>query len=73
MQGSPLPLVIWFAAIRYTVADTAMTGATLHSLLSIRRVATARSMLGRIRQAVLADNPETQLAGLSAYPLFATR
>jgi transposase-like protein len=72
MQGSPLPLLTWFAAIRYVAGDTAMTCNTLQGLVSIRRVATARSMLRRIRQAVLADNPESQLAGLSAYPLFAS-
>lgn len=73
MQGSPLPLLTWFTAIRYVAGDTAMTGATLKSMASIRRVATARSMLRRIRQAVLADNPDGQLAGLAEYPLFASR
>jgi transposase-like protein len=73
MQGSPLPLTTWFAAIRYVAGDTTMSCATLKSIVSIRRAATARSMLRRIRQAVLADNPESQLAGLAAYPLFASR
>ena len=72
MQGSPLPLLTWFAAIRYVAGDTAMTCAALMSVVPIRRVATARSMLRRIRQAVLADNPESRLAGLAAYPLFAS-
>ena len=73
MHASKVPLLTWFAAIRHVVGDTAMTCAALQSLLSIRRVATARSMLRRIRQAVLAGDPETQLAGLAAYPLFASR
>ncbi len=73
MHGSKAPLLTWFGAIRHVVGDTAMTCATLQSLLSIRRVATARSMLRRIRQAVLAGDSETQLAGLAAYPLLVTR
>jgi transposase-like protein len=73
MEGSPLTLSTWFAAIRYVAGDTAMNSVTLSRLVSIRRAATAQSMLRRIRQAVLADNPESQLAGLSAYPLFASR
>jgi transposase-like protein len=72
MEGSPLPLSTWFAAIRYVVADTAMTCVTLSRLVSIRRAATAQSMLRRIRQAVMADDAEAQLAGLSAYPLSAS-
>ena len=73
LEGSPLPFAIWFAAIRYVVADTAMTSVTLSRLVSIRRAATAQSMLRRIRQAVMADDAEAQLAGLSAYPLSASR
>ena len=45
--------------------------ATLQSLLSIRRAADGAVDVSRIRQAVLADDPESQLAGLAAYPLFA--
>jgi hypothetical protein len=66
-ERSPLPLVTWFLAIRVVVSDATITAATLGQLISIRRPATAQSMLARIRHAMEADDSGTQLAGLTAY------
>jgi hypothetical protein len=70
MAGSPLPLTTWFAAIRYVTADMSMTATKLQRLISVRRPATAQSMLRRIRDGIKHNDPLTQLAGLSQYPLF---
>jgi hypothetical protein len=55
-------------AIRVVVADATISAAKLGLQISIRRPATAQSMLARIRHAIEADDSVTQLAGLTAHP-----
>lgn len=69
MQGSPLSLLTWFAALRHIVADTSTGSAELKTLLSLSRPATAQAMPHRIRQAIQADEAGEQLAILGGLSL----
>ncbi len=62
---SRLPLVTWFAAIGQVIAEPGISAATLGRHLSLRRPATAQSLLKRIRQAINAGG-----AGLADVDVF---
>lgn len=72
MQNSRLPLVVWFRAIRLFASKTSITAAELALAIGIRRQATARQMLRRMRSALSADDVSSRFAGLgslTSYPL----
>ena len=52
MEASPLPLVTWIAAIREVGMNHQISATDLSQRIKIRRLATVRSMLKVIRQAL---------------------
>ena len=64
---SPLPLVIWFAAIRWLLWNPSMGTTELGIKLGITRSATVRSMAQRIIGAMASENSTELLAGLDVY------
>jgi transposase-like protein len=69
-ENSPLPLVKWFLAVRYLVADDKLKATELAKAISIPRPGTAQSMARRIREALGSKDAATRLAGLTALPLW---
>ncbi len=67
MADSPLPLVVWFMAIRLLLWRPATTTAELATKLNITRPATVRNVAGKIRAAMAAENTSDLLAGLDVY------
>jgi hypothetical protein len=67
-EHSPLPLPTWFAAIRIYAAQTDVRAEVLAERVGIKRLATARSVLVRIRRAVADQDLEHGLAGLLSHP-----
>lgn len=67
-EHSPLPLTTWFSAIRIFASQTDVSGEDLAERIGIQRLGTARSMLARIRRAVVDQDLERGLAGLLAHP-----
>lgn len=72
-EHSPLPLTTWFSVIRSYASQTDIRAEVLAERVGMQRLATARSMLGRIRRAVVDQNLERGLAGLLDYPLANSR
>ena len=66
MENSRLPLVLWFRAIRRFAAKTAITAPELALSVGIRRLATARAMVRRMRAALRDDAVCDKFAGLGA-------
>lgn len=64
MERSPLPLTAWFAAILAVCADLKISARDLAERIGLRRMATARGMLRRIRSAIDSPHAEELLAGL---------
>ena len=64
---SPLPLVVWFSAIRLLLWHPSMTAIELKSKLGIGRIATVRSIARRITSALAEANASQLLAGLDVY------
>ena len=60
-----LPLVLWFSAIRHFAAKTTITPSELALVVGIRRQATAREMIRRMRAALREDNVGERFAGLA--------
>jgi transposase-like protein len=65
MERSPLPLTIWFAAVRHVVRDRGITGQELAVSIGIRRLATVRQIAKRIRDALDSGRATERLAGLN--------
>jgi hypothetical protein len=65
--SSPVPLVIWFAAIRLLLWNPCMGTTELGMQLGINRATTVRSMTKRINAAMVAENSTGLLAGLDVY------
>jgi transposase-like protein len=65
--NSPLPLVTWFAAIRLLLHHPTMGTNELGAKLGIGRAATVRTVAGRIREAMAADDASQRLAGLDVF------
>jgi hypothetical protein len=68
-EHSAITLPIWFSAIRRYAAAPSITIREMMKLTGLRRRATARSMLAKIRAAHQAGNLACGLAGLASYPL----
>lgn len=66
-EHSPLPLTTWFAAIRMYAAQTDIRADVLAERIGIKRLATVRLMLVRIRRAVADQDLERGLAGLLSH------
>ena len=64
MQGSPLPLVSWFAAIARITLDLSLSAAGLAEAIGIPRLATARGMIGKVLAALASADADRLLAGL---------
>ncbi len=67
LSNSRTPLNAWFAAIACVLGNFGISASRLAELIEIRRVATARSMLRRIRKALAGPDPDRQLAGLVSF------
>ena len=67
MAGSPLPLLVWFNAIRLLLWRPTTGTADLADQVGLRRMTTVRAMVRRIREAMGADDASAQLAGLDQY------
>ncbi|MCE9606814.1 MAG: hypothetical protein K8U03_18155 [Planctomycetia bacterium] len=67
MSDSPLPLRLWFDAIRHLLWCPALHAAQLATRIGILRVATVRSMIEKIRLSLAAEDGSSQLAGLDRY------
>lgn len=64
MARSPLPLKIWFHAIKVLLYDPAIAAVELSRAIGVGRLPTVRQMARRIRTAILADDASTRLADL---------
>ncbi len=64
MADSPLPLCIWFLAIRLVLQRPTIKTRTLQRKLGLRRTATVRGLRTKIHQALVADDRPRLLAGL---------
>ena len=64
---SPLPLVVWFAAIQLLLWKPALGMTELANELGIRRSATVRRIRAMVSAAMAAENASELLAGLDAY------
>lgn len=64
MEQSPLPLRVWFAAIRMVLLSPQLSAAELALKIDLRRVRTVRSMRKRIHHAVGAADASERLVGL---------
>jgi hypothetical protein len=69
MSDSPLPLSIWFSAIRLVVSNPDIATGQLQTRLCISRAATVRGMANKINAALLANDRTALLAGLDRDPL----
>lgn len=67
MSGSGLPLPIWFAAIQWVLRQPTIAAPELAKQLGIRRVATVRDVLRRIRAALATEEASARLAGLDQF------
>jgi hypothetical protein len=66
---SGITLPIWFSAIRGYAANSSISIRAMMKLTGLRRRATVRNMLARIRAAHEAGNLACGLAGLNSYPM----
>jgi len=67
MADSALPLSTWFLAIWSVLREPNVKVGELQLRLGLQRVATVRAMLGKIRQALAAEQRSEPLAGLDQY------
>lgn len=67
LEKSPLPLPLWFSAIRHFAAKTTISPAELALVVGIRRQATAREMVRRMRAALHGDDVCGRFAGLGTF------
>lgn len=67
MAGSPLPLLVWFNAIRMLLWRPTTGTADLAEQVGLRRMTTVRTMVRRVREAMGADDASAQLAGLDRH------
>lgn len=67
MAGSPLPLLVWFNAVRVLMWRPTTSTADLAEQVGLRRRTTVRTMVRRIREAMAADDASALLAGLDRY------
>jgi hypothetical protein len=63
-EQSPLPLVTWFAAIRFVLLVPTLSASQLSAKIELRRIATVRSMIEKIRSALNHPDCTVQLVGL---------
>jgi len=68
-EHSAIPLQIWFLAIRMFAANPAIAVRQIMKSTGLRRRATVRNILARIRAAHQVCNLASGLAGLASYPL----
>jgi len=66
---SAITLPIWFSAIRGYASNSSISIRAMMKLTGLRRRATARNMLAKIRAAHQAGNLACGLAGFASYPL----
>ena len=66
MACSGLPLTVWFAAMVIVLEEPTIAAVELARRTRIRRLATAQTMLNRIRAALPANDANRRLAGLLA-------
>lgn len=64
MEGSPLPLVVWFRAIWHVLQEPDTSLTTLAEVTKISRTGTLRRMVGKIRAAIDSGQTSLLLAGL---------
>jgi len=64
---SPLPLVTWFAAIRWILRNPNIAANDLGTKLGITRLTTVRNMAKKILAAMAEDNAGERLAGLDVH------
>lgn len=67
MARSPVPLRTWFDAVRWVLWRPTISATELSRQVGLERIATARSMLARIRTAMAAEDAGLQLAGLDQH------
>jgi hypothetical protein len=67
MARSAVPLRIWFEAIRWILWRPTIRTTELGELIGVRRLATVRAMVRRIRAAMAAEDASELLAGLDEY------
>ncbi len=72
MERSPLPLTLWFFAIRVVLWHPAIAPADLKTMLRIHRVQTVRTVVTRIKNAMDSDGASAMLAGLDEAYSFPT-
>jgi hypothetical protein len=72
MERSPLPLTLWFFAIRLVLWHPAITPVDLKTMLRIHRVQTVRTVVTRIQKAMESDDASAMLAGLDEAYSFPT-
>jgi hypothetical protein len=64
MEGSRLPLRIWFMAIGEVLADPAIRPEQLQQAIELPRLGTVRKLLGIILEAIASPDVDRLLAGL---------
>ena len=64
MEGSRLPLRIWFMAIGEVLADPAIRPERLQQAIELPRLGTVRTLLTRILTAIQSPDVDRLLAGL---------
>ena len=64
---SPLPLLVWFTAIRLLLGNPTMGTTELGIKLGISRSTTVRNMARKIMAAMAEENASELLAGLDIY------
>ena len=67
MAGSPLPLLVWFGAIRMLLWRPTTGTADLAEQVGLRRKTTVRTLVRRIREAMGAEDASALLAGLDRH------
>lgn len=67
MARSPVPLRLWFDAVRLLLWRPTIDVAELAEKVGLTRIATVRSMMAKIRTAMATDNASELLAGLDRY------
>lgn len=67
MANSPLPLATWFLAVSVFLREPTISANRARLLLGLKRSATTRIVISKIRQALLSDKYSQLLAGLGEY------
>lgn len=64
LQGSRLPLRIWFATIKLMLSDPDISTKTVADQLGLPRLATVRKLMAKVREAMTAKDNRKLLVGL---------